>query len=578
MTTEHKKIRFGVMCNSTTFQQWQYRCLQELMNADNIEIALLIIDGEYKKLKPANAKKRLSNFLSYSWVKKLEKLHEVFFKERLWRLFWKWSVVKHSQSMRCVNMSSVLTGVPKIECSVKHRGKFSQYFYDEDVNKIKEYGLDFILRFGFNIIRGEILNAARYGVWSFHHGDEEKYRGSPPCFWEIYNNDPVTGAILQRLTDRLDGGIILHKGYFKTSTSYVENLDTVYMCSAEWPARVCKEIQVNPDQFDDFALSTTNAPIYKVPRNTQMARFIFKKIIKKSLSKILSSVVVQKDYWGIGIINCPIHNFLNPEYEPSITWLPELTQDGFLADPFGLVKDDKLYILAEYYDYNLNKGMIASMQKNLGEPLSAPKIVMDLPLHMSYPYLLEIDGQVYCVPETIEEGEISLYKSEELPNEWVKVATLIQRAEYSDPTVFPYKGFWWLFYTVHDGYPNAQKLYAHYASDICGPWFPHLLNPLKTDIRSSRGAGTPFYHNGNLYRAAQDCSRTYGGSIVVNRILRLSPIDYYEKAETFVKPIDNRYPHGVHTLSSAGNYTIIDGKRTIKTIKRFKTRKLQSHK
>jgi len=44
-----------------------------------------------------------------------------------------------------------------------------------------------------------------FGVWSWHHGDEDKYRGGPPAFWEIVNADPVTGALLQRLTERLDG-------------------------------------------------------------------------------------------------------------------------------------------------------------------------------------------------------------------------------------------------------------------------------------------------------------------------------------------------------------------------------------
>ena len=37
----------------------------------------------------------------------------------------------------------------------------------------------FMLRVGFNIIRGEILNVPKYGVWSFHHDDEVKYRGGP---------------------------------------------------------------------------------------------------------------------------------------------------------------------------------------------------------------------------------------------------------------------------------------------------------------------------------------------------------------------------------------------------------------
>ena len=39
----------------------------------------------------------------------------------------------------------------------------------------------------------------------------------PPGFWEIHNGDPVTGVILQRLTETLDGGVVLHAGWFKTN-------------------------------------------------------------------------------------------------------------------------------------------------------------------------------------------------------------------------------------------------------------------------------------------------------------------------------------------------------------------------
>ena len=87
---------------------------------------------------------------------------------------------------------------------------------DDDIDLIKSYKLDFIIRFGFGIIKGEILKIPKYGVWSFHHGDEKKIRGGPYCFWEIYNSEPTTGFLLQKLTNRLDGGVVLKKGFLKT--------------------------------------------------------------------------------------------------------------------------------------------------------------------------------------------------------------------------------------------------------------------------------------------------------------------------------------------------------------------------
>ena len=37
-------------------------------------------------------------------------------------------------------------------------------------------------------LRGEI---ARHGVWSYHHGDNRFYRGGPPGFWEVMEDQPV---------------------------------------------------------------------------------------------------------------------------------------------------------------------------------------------------------------------------------------------------------------------------------------------------------------------------------------------------------------------------------------------------
>ena len=61
-------------------------------------------------------------------------------------------------------------------------------------------------------LRGEILHAARYGVWAYHHGDPEQYCGGPPYFWEVYEDNLISGAASQRLTDDPDAGRYLYKG------------------------------------------------------------------------------------------------------------------------------------------------------------------------------------------------------------------------------------------------------------------------------------------------------------------------------------------------------------------------------
>jgi hypothetical protein len=65
-----------------------------------------------------------------------------------------------------------------------------------------------------------------------------------------------------------------------------------------------------------------------------------------------------------------------------------------------------------------------------------------------------------------------------------------------------------------------------------------------------------------LYRPAQDCSRTYGGRVIINRVHTLTPVAFHEEAVVAVNPDSaGPYPSGLHTLSQVGTITLIDGKR-----------------
>jgi hypothetical protein len=65
---------------------------------------------------------------------------------------------------RILGTVSVIDVVPRMTL---HTDRFE----DDDIRRIRELDLDVILRFGFRLLRGAILDSARYGVWSYHHGD-----------------------------------------------------------------------------------------------------------------------------------------------------------------------------------------------------------------------------------------------------------------------------------------------------------------------------------------------------------------------------------------------------------------------
>jgi len=259
MTEPKRQLRFGVMCSGADFPQWQAQCLTALLKLEGVKPALLIVDSR----PPASSSsvwKRLKTLLAL--------------KVSLFSLYNRYRIQKQCRATKPVCMSSFFEGVPQIACEINRKGKFSEYFKEDDLVVIRSHDLDFILRFGFNIIRGEILTAPRYGVWSFHHGDEQQYRGAPPCFWEIYQHNPKTGCILQRLTERLDGGIILRAGTFATIFhSYSQSRDAAHRLGINWPAEVCQDLQQGKAAYLDAPSSTSKAPIYVAPRNGQMIAF-----------------------------------------------------------------------------------------------------------------------------------------------------------------------------------------------------------------------------------------------------------------------------------------------------------------
>jgi len=446
----------------------------------------------------------------------------------------------------------------------------------QDLDEIRRYNLDFVLQFTNGQVDGELLDVPRYGIWSFRHGDPEKYQGGPPGFWEIVNRDPVTGAVLQRCSKGLETGVILRRGYFKTiSHSYPRSRDNVQMGSSDWPREVCRDIRRGQADYIDDAPLTTTAPVYQLPSNLEVLRFGLASG-KAWLQNKMEWLFFQQQ-WNVGVIDAPIHQVvdLTGSYQPgnisvamarTVRWLPA-RRDRFLADPFAVAQhngvDVKMTLLAEEYEWKRERGRIVSMASQDGKSFDPPRPAIELPCHMSYPFLFRHEDAYYCIPETNEAREVSLFRAGSSLRDWTKVATLMQGFPAVDSTVFRYHDRWWLFCTSQDSGAN-NTLFAWHANELIGPWLPHSANPIKTDICSSRPAGTPFVHDGQLYRPAQDCSTGYGAAVVINRIRVLTSEDFSEEVVAVLKPDPSGpFPNGLHTVCALEEYTVIDGARRI---------------
>ena len=66
------------------------------------------------------------------------------------------------------------------------------------------------------------------------------------------------------------------------------------------------------------------------------------------------------------------------------------------------------------------------------------------------------------------------------------------------------------------------------------------MNPIVSDVRRARPAGRVLSRDGELIRPSQDCSGRYGRAVAFNRIVRLTPTEFGESANSCARRVRAR--------------------------------------
>lgn len=535
MDDKEKKIRVAILCRGYDFDSWEADCIREVLSLPFVEIVLLIAE-------PAEVKQ--SNGI-------VNKLIHYPYRNFLWRYFKRYRL--KIASYKQVSLKNELEKISLIYCNTELKGKYAQYFSAKDLTLIKSHKPDVILRFAYNIIKGEILTLAKHGVWSFHHADEQVIKGGPAGFWELSKRMAVTGAILQRLTEKLDAGIVLRKGFFPTiKHSYKANLEQLLSGTASWMKQALIDV-VNDSKYSNSP-TTSEAPLFTFPTNLQMFRVWT--ITKIEKLKFHWQQLFRPEKWNIGFVEKNISDIFTDELLQNIEWLPEPQRNEYYADPFGWEENGNLKIVFELYNYKIQKGVLA-ISNSKGEM----NTLLEAKVHLSYPFVLDrsdsVNSNRVILPESNQSKTIFCFDSAN-----PKIGkVLVENIPAIDATPVFYNNRWWIFCT-HEGNFNNTNLYIYHALEFEGPWHPHGNNPVKCDVRSSRPGGTPFLLNNKLYRPAQDCSSSYGSAVIINEVIELDENTFKEQATKRIVPHKSwRYNKGLHTLSIAGRFIIIDAKR-----------------
>ena len=521
----------------------QTRQIMELINYSHdssvYEISHLIVqDIPKKRLFELMGKTSIADKISAGSFKIITKIEEYFVKsnpqyKKLLPFFKKYSI------------KDLKLPVIKVSPEISESGYVFRYSKN-DLQRIKAEGIELLVRCGSGILRGEVLNICEKGIISFHHADNRVNRGSPPGFWEVLERQKSTGFIIQILNDELDGGDVLFRGNIATSYLYTLNKIKLYRRANIFMHKTLENLFEDTGQKRFYRKEPYSHMLYRLPSLAKQSEYIFKTgfhILKKVIRKIFG----KRLRWSVA------YQFID-EWRGVALWKSKVIENPpnrFLADPFILFHEDKHYCFLEDYNYSSQKGRISvyeinySGEKDLG-------VALEEDFHLSYPYLIKDNNNLYMCPETHDTRDIRIYKCIDFPNKWELEKILITDVTAADTSIFKIDSKWWMLTNIDTSNigDHDSELHIFSAEELLSDkWTPHPLNPVLFDSRRARNGGF-IADKGKIYRVFQKQGwDLYGEAFGVAEITEINGDDYQEEVIFEVSPKFHNKAIGTHTLN-----------------------------
>lgn len=434
---------------------------------------------------------------------------------------------------------------------------FVYRYCEEDLETIRNQRFDLLIRCGSGILRGEILAAARLGILSFHHGDNRVNRGGPPGFWEVYHGWGATGFVVQRLTEELDGGDVLLRGFVPTQFSHESNRAVLYDKSHIQLRALLLRIAESGTLPSAESQVPYSSRLYTEPRAREIARYLLRRA-RRSLVARARDILRLRERWGV----C----YLKSDWPNAAFWRGQRIRNPpgrFLADPFVVTRDGRTCVFVEDYSYSASKGRITVFE--LGESGAQELgVALDEDFHLSFPFLFEHDGALFMCPESYTAGQIRIYRCVDFPLRWQLERIAMSGVSAADSMILPHGDLWWLLTNLSEAtlIDHSAELHVFSARNpLADNWVPHPRNPVRNDPLHGRNGGL-LRRGDELVRVCQSQGfNSYGVSATLMRITRLNREEFAEELICQLTPGFLPGAHGTHHLHSNGIYSVWDYKR-----------------
>lgn len=506
---------------------WELRVIQGIINDPQLKLALFIKDGRTKNTE--SFKERFTKFISAKnsigqLVLNLQVLIErkIFFKA--FETVDKAGLFEHFDTIDCISLE------PK-----EHNG--IDCFDDLDSKIVAEYGLDVIIKHGFNTIEGKILDATKYGIWSLLNSDNPNNTVCQIGFWKLLQKNPAIDITLQQLTSGSSHNKFLDKAYFNRHWSVVNTVDSVLEGSVSLIFKNLRKLYNGTYTSSELIVSANN--IYIKPSLYSVFKYtnsFYSSLIKKGFKALNSKFFrVRYQHWslflGSGTFTKTELSQLSPAKPPN---------EEFWADPFLFQYGDKNYVFFETFCYKTKKGKLSCGIIEKGEITNIVD-VLNLGYHLSYPYIFEEEGEIYLMPETLDNKRLEIYKCVHFPTKWELYTTAFEGEMVADASFYNDKeGQKWLFINKKET-ENLQphnELFIYKVDSVkLKNLIPHVQNPVIIDARTARNAGPIFSCDKELYRPSQrNVEGIYGRALNINKIKELTINSYIEENTMIFEP------------------------------------------
>ena len=258
---------------------------------------------------------------------------------------------------------------------------------------------------------------------------------------------------------------------------------------------------------------------------------------------------VYEQHWTLGFIEGPVSDIV--EGKPyDIYYVKGMPRDRWFADPFILdYNEQTIQVLVEEFSYKIKRGRIArlSIDRNSYRLLSY-KIILDLPTHLSFPFIERKNGKVYISPENSASGCWSKYEYNIQSNQLNKVQVIAQEplTDAIKTDVFGEE----LIFSTHIPTQNGNVLTVYDANGV-------KKQDIEFKSRIARNAGDWFKVGDKVYRPAQDCNGSYGCAVIIQEVKKdLNSFTLLSKRR--IHSTSSKYTTGCHTFNHYNGVSVVD--------------------